>query len=566
MANLEVTTGIPNVTADGSGNLNVNIAEGTISGGNAAAGLTGAAVPGSADYVGFNSGGNLVGVSAANPLPITGSISATNPSVGTPGAAAPASATMVGGTDGTDLRSLLTDATGQLKVLIENSPAVTITSGTVAVTESGAWNVNQTLGTPGFEAITDGTNGPAAVKAASTAAVATDKALVVAISPNNSITFSPSGTQTVAGAKTNNAAAPGATNVGALVAVANALGQTWTEGDQVLLSEDLNGSLRTMAGVLPETTAAWTSATTVNTALTATVTGYGTVIVTLNQGTTLTGGAVTFEVSDAATNWYSIPAQILNGGTGAFSSFFSFVASSNTAFSINVAGFVSFRIRLSTVISGTGTVNVGVQANAFTTPPSGLQAVNVITSSVAIKATVNAFLAADNLTTNNALDDLAATNARPLLVADEIFGGAFSGTANANLQGWSKMRTPTVYKTASVSAGTSGNSAVWTPGTGNKFRLLGFQITAQGLSATASASVTVSFQDATTGINIGTYDIDIPAVANLVTGVTQISGVVNLGAFGVLSAAANNALNFNLSAALTGATGTYRVTAWGTEE
>ena len=39
------------------------------SAGNAAASATGAAVPGSADYVGFNSGGNLVGVSATTPLP-----------------------------------------------------------------------------------------------------------------------------------------------------------------------------------------------------------------------------------------------------------------------------------------------------------------------------------------------------------------------------------------------------------------------------------------------------------------------------------------------------------------
>lgn len=40
-------------------------------GANAAAGLTGSAVPTSADYEGFNSGGNLVGVSAANPLPVS---------------------------------------------------------------------------------------------------------------------------------------------------------------------------------------------------------------------------------------------------------------------------------------------------------------------------------------------------------------------------------------------------------------------------------------------------------------------------------------------------------------
>ena len=57
---------------DSSGNLKIS---GTFSGGNAAAGLTGSAVPTSADYIGFNSGGLLVGVSAANPLPISGSIS-----------------------------------------------------------------------------------------------------------------------------------------------------------------------------------------------------------------------------------------------------------------------------------------------------------------------------------------------------------------------------------------------------------------------------------------------------------------------------------------------------------
>jgi hypothetical protein len=47
---------------------NVNIVGG--SSGNAAAGTTGAAVPASADYIGFNSGGNLVGVSSSNPLPV----------------------------------------------------------------------------------------------------------------------------------------------------------------------------------------------------------------------------------------------------------------------------------------------------------------------------------------------------------------------------------------------------------------------------------------------------------------------------------------------------------------
>jgi len=67
--------------------------------------------------------------------------------------------------------------------VIVDSGSLTV-SGTVAATESGPWNVNQTLATPGYEAITDGTHGPAAVKAASTPPAATDPALVVAISPN----------------------------------------------------------------------------------------------------------------------------------------------------------------------------------------------------------------------------------------------------------------------------------------------------------------------------------------------------------------------------------------------
>jgi hypothetical protein len=49
---------------------------------------------------------------------------------------------------------------------------------------------------------------------------------------------------TVVGGKTNNNAAPGATNVGVLPAIANGATQTWTEGDQVLESVDLSGRQR----------------------------------------------------------------------------------------------------------------------------------------------------------------------------------------------------------------------------------------------------------------------------------------------------------------------------------
>lgn len=49
---------------------------------------------------------------------------------------------------------------------------------------------------------------------------------------------------TVVGTKTNNNAVPGATNIGALVGIANAAAPSYSEGDQVLLSTDLSGSMR----------------------------------------------------------------------------------------------------------------------------------------------------------------------------------------------------------------------------------------------------------------------------------------------------------------------------------
>lgn len=52
------------------------------------------------------------------------------------------------------------------------------------------------------------------------------------------------------GTKTNNNAAPGATNVGALTGLANAAVPTWTEGNEVLASMDLSGNQRTTLGTL----------------------------------------------------------------------------------------------------------------------------------------------------------------------------------------------------------------------------------------------------------------------------------------------------------------------------
>ena len=119
-----------------------------------------------------------------------------------------------------------------------------------------------------------------------------------------------------------------------------------------------------LIGQTAESTAAWTSATAQNTTLAINVVGYSTVAITLQQGSTITQGAITFEVSDTAlgTNWYPVSVVSTNGnvvGNG-----YNLVASTNIAFQMNVAGFVQFRIRLSLAISGTATVNIGVTAQA----------------------------------------------------------------------------------------------------------------------------------------------------------------------------------------------------------
>jgi len=156
--------------------------------------------------------------------------------------------------------------------------------------------------------------------------------------------------------------------------------------------------------------------------------------------------------------------------------------------------------------------------------------------------------------------NLAGPVALLTVTLNEFFGGAFSGTSNAALQNWSKARTPTVFKRVSTAA--TGSTALWTPGAGNKFRLLKLyiQVTATAVLAVAG-DLTISLLDSATDIAMD-FIVSIPA-AGLTAG-DDFSQFIDLGTFGILSAAANNVLNVNLSAALTA--GHVNVIAMGTEE
>ena len=103
-------------------------------------------------------------------------------------------------------------------------------------------------------------------------------------------------------------------------------------------------------------TTSWTSASTLNTAQTINVLGYDTVVLTFTFTGSTTGGVSTFEVYDGA-SWVAIKGARAESYQSD-STYTLVSANGSRAWQFSVAGFQQFRTRISTVISGTGTVNV----------------------------------------------------------------------------------------------------------------------------------------------------------------------------------------------------------------
>lgn len=189
--------------------------------------------------------------------------------------------------------------------------------------------------------------------------------------------------------------------------------------------------------------------------------------------------------------------------------------------------------------------------------PSSIQ--NGIPSSLVINSSGAAGVAFTTGTAGEGLtaapeQSAAGTAFVPYVLALNTTGGGANPTSTVF------VRQPNFFKTASATA--SGNTALWTPTAGKKFRLMRFMVQITGNATTAAgAVVTVSFQDAAAAMNIAT-DSFIPTAA-LTAADDFVSPWVDLGN-GFLSAAANNILNINLSSALTA--GNVRVTCCGTEE
>lgn len=118
-----------------------------------------------------------------------------------------------------------------------------------------------------------------------------------------------------------------------------------------------------------------------------------------------------------------------------------------------------------------------------------------------------------------------------------------------------RVRIADVFKTVVATAG--GNTAVWTPTSGKKFRLMGYTLSISG-TMTATGTNVLQLTD---GLSVTIAQHAATVTATTPTGDTQIG--CDFGQ-GYLSIAANNVLEVHLGTAM--ATGGVYVNAWGTEE
>jgi hypothetical protein len=197
IAKIEDSNGNP-LDSNGAGALQVDVVGGTIVATNPSVGLTGATAPTSATEMGIIVGGDLEGISASNPVPVTGTvaISGTVPVSGTVAVSNFPATQPVSGT------VTVTQATGaNLHVDVDNFPATQPVSGTVAVSNFPATQpvsgtvvaeieghagatLDSAAGTPNAQAITiQGNASGVAVPVSGTVAVSSVSGTVTVVQP-----------------------------------------------------------------------------------------------------------------------------------------------------------------------------------------------------------------------------------------------------------------------------------------------------------------------------------------------------------------------------------------------
>lgn len=404
---------------DSHGNLNVNLAAGSISGGNAAASPTGAVVPASADYIGFNVGGNLVGVSAANPLPIAGTISATNPSVSTTGTGVPASATYIG----------IANGSGNLVGVSAANPIRIDPTGTtvqpVSAAQATAANLNATVVGTGTFAVQAAQSGNWTSRVVGNGGAVVDFVASGATAPANALLVGGVYNSTPLTLSNGQACALQFTSAGALITSGGGGGGTVAQGTAAATT----AGWPFINGTVAAATQTWNSGGQ-TTATIATI-GYATVEISLQKTGTVSGGTAAFEVSDdGGTSWFAAQACNSTGGSVGVNTA-TLSALSFVSYQASVAGYTNFRVRQSGAFSGTGSIAVLVQGSAAVSSVSILNTASVNLSLVSGAAIVTSQVSGTFATGGAVASNTALTSATyPLLIAGSDYGGT------AKIQNW----------------------------------------------------------------------------------------------------------------------------------
>jgi hypothetical protein len=274
----------------------------------------------------------LVHVSADNTVTVSGTVTTSPP------ANASTNVAQLAGTT-TDTNSGAKSAGTLRVVLATDQPQLTnkllVTPDSVALPANQSVNVNQVAGTATAAGNGTTTAGTQRVTLSS------DSTGQVAIAGTAAVNLSQ-----VAG---------GATNTGNGAAAGS---------QRVAIAND-NSAIATKADQTAPTTASWTSATTVDTAIALTVKNYGIAAISFHNSGSITAGGVSFECSDdARTTWYAceFTRTDTSGSTTPDKTYT--LTGANQLWQRNVGAMTDARVRLNPVITGAGTALVSVQASA----------------------------------------------------------------------------------------------------------------------------------------------------------------------------------------------------------
>src|SRR4051794_27029134 len=282
---------------------------------------------------------------------------------GSDAGALPTKTLWVAGADGTVLRGLRVDASGRARVVVEGTPAVSVSNfpGSQAVTGPLTDAQLRASNVPVSGPITDTQLRASAVPVSGPLTDTQLRASAVPVSGPLTDTQLRASVVPVSDSRL-----PAALDAdGGLKAhVQNTVPVTGTffQGTQPV-------SLAAVPTVTEKqdqptgTTATWTSATALNTALTNnSVAGYGTANVSIQVPSTVTGGVITLEVSDDGTVWYQAGSVRVDNALqeNVITLALSPGQALNRMYAVSTDAQTQVRARLSTAVTGTGNVVVRI--------------------------------------------------------------------------------------------------------------------------------------------------------------------------------------------------------------